>query len=180
MNKAKLIEAVQKSLGGDTSKAHAGLAVEAVIDGIKSGLKKEKTVQLIGFGTFKVAQRKARIGVNPKTGEQKWAYQTASAPSGMYKGVAVGEGFVFVGLGDSHIIALKEKTGELAWTGIVGDEPPLKGQAIPAGPTYVNGLVISGLANGTYTGVTDIKFYDVAGNLLNELTGTSSAVLITP
>ena len=70
MNKAKLIEAVQKSLGGDTSKAHAGHAVEAVIDGIKSGLKKEKSVQLIGFGTFKVAQRKARIGVNPKTGEK--------------------------------------------------------------------------------------------------------------
>ena len=70
MNKAKLIESVQKSLGGDTSKAHAGCAVEAVIEGIKGGLKKEKAVQLIGFGTFKVAQRKARIGVNPKTGEK--------------------------------------------------------------------------------------------------------------
>ena len=70
MNKAKLIEFVQKAFGADTSKAHAGSAVEAVIDGIKSGLKKDKSVQLIGFGTFKVAQRKARMGVNPQTGEK--------------------------------------------------------------------------------------------------------------
>ena len=45
-------------------------AVNAVIDGIKAGVKKSKTVQLIGFGTFKVASRKARTGVNPKTGEK--------------------------------------------------------------------------------------------------------------
>ena len=70
MNKAKLIEFVQKALGADTSKAHSGAAVEAVVDGIKVGLKKDKSVQLIGFGTFKVAQRKARLGVNPKTGEK--------------------------------------------------------------------------------------------------------------
>ena len=70
MNKAKLIEFVQKALGGDTPKTHATKAVEAVIDGIKAGLKKEKSVQIIGFGTFKVGQRKARIGVNPKTGDK--------------------------------------------------------------------------------------------------------------
>jgi len=68
----------------------------------------------------------------------------------MYKGVATGAGNVYVGLSNGHIIALKEKTGELVWTGIVGDEPALKGQAIPAGPTFVNGMVISGLANGDY------------------------------
>lgn len=70
MNKAKLIESVQKALGADTSKSHAAAAVEAVVDGIKAGLKKDKSVQLIGFGTFKVANRKARTGVNPKTGEK--------------------------------------------------------------------------------------------------------------
>jgi len=68
MNKVELIVAVQKTLG--TSKADAERAVNAVIDGIKAGVKKTKTVQLIGFGTFKVASRKARIGVNPKTGEK--------------------------------------------------------------------------------------------------------------
>jgi nucleoid DNA-binding protein len=70
MNKAELVEVVQKSLGKDCSKACAERAVEAVVDGIKAGLKKGKSVQLVGFGTFKVVQRKARIGVNPKTGEK--------------------------------------------------------------------------------------------------------------
>ncbi|MEI9896960.1 MAG: HU family DNA-binding protein [Chthoniobacter sp.] len=70
MNKVELVEAVQKSLGKETSKAEAERAVNAVIDGIKVGVKKTKTVQLIGFGTFKVASRKARTGVNPKTGQK--------------------------------------------------------------------------------------------------------------
>ena len=68
MNKVELVEAVQKTLGKETSKAEAERSVNAVIDAIKAGVKKTKTVQLIGFGTFKVATRKARIGVNPKTG----------------------------------------------------------------------------------------------------------------
>lgn len=68
MNKAELVEAVQKSLGKETSKAQAERAVNAVVESIKLGLKKSKLVQLIGFGTFKVVNRKARTGVNPKTG----------------------------------------------------------------------------------------------------------------
>ena len=69
MNKVELIAHVQKSLGA-ASKAEAERAVNAVIDGIKAGVKKgpAKNVQLIGFGTFKVATRKARKGINPKTG----------------------------------------------------------------------------------------------------------------
>ncbi len=70
MNKAELVAAVQKTLGKDASKAQAERAVEAVVDGIKSGLRKGKPVQLVGFGTFKIASRKARLGVNPKTGEK--------------------------------------------------------------------------------------------------------------
>lgn len=70
MNKAELVEAVQKTLGKDTSKAQAERAVEAVVEGIKGGLKKGKPVQLVGFGTFKIASRKARTGINPKTGEK--------------------------------------------------------------------------------------------------------------
>ena len=70
MNKAELVESVHKTLGKDTSKAQTERAVEAVIEGIKHGLKKGKIVQLVGFGTFKVVQRKARTGVNPKTGEK--------------------------------------------------------------------------------------------------------------
>ena len=66
MNKVELVTSVQKNLG--SSKADAERAVNAVIDGIKLGIKKTKTVQLIGFGTFKIGNRKARLGVNPKTG----------------------------------------------------------------------------------------------------------------
>ena len=68
MNKAELVETVQKTLGGDTSKAAAERAVAAVVGGIEKGLKKDKSVQLIGFGTFSVAHRKEKEGVNPKTG----------------------------------------------------------------------------------------------------------------
>ncbi len=70
MNKADLVESVQKALGPDTSKALAEKAVAAVIDGIEKGLKKDKVVQLIGFGTFTVAKRAARQGINPRTREK--------------------------------------------------------------------------------------------------------------
>ena len=70
MNKAELTEEVQKSLGSDTSKAAAERAIEAVIGGIKKGIKKDQAVQLIGFGTFSVSKRAARDGRNPQTGEK--------------------------------------------------------------------------------------------------------------
>jgi DNA-binding protein HU-beta len=70
MNKAELVSNVQKALGKDTSKASAEKSVAATIDAIAGALKKGQSVQLIGFGTFKVVSRKARTGVNPKTGEK--------------------------------------------------------------------------------------------------------------
>ena len=69
MNKGELVEAVQKALGGDTSKKAAEEAVSAVLNAIASGIKKDSNVQLIGFGTFKVKKRAARMGRNPATGE---------------------------------------------------------------------------------------------------------------
>lgn len=68
MNKAELVTSVQKALGKDVSKAAAEKSVAAVIESIAAALKKGQSVQLIGFGTFKVVNRKARTGVNPKTG----------------------------------------------------------------------------------------------------------------
>lgn len=70
MNKAELVESVQKAIGPDTSKAAAERCVAAVVDGIVKGLKKDKAVQLIGFGTFSVGKRAARQGINPQTGEK--------------------------------------------------------------------------------------------------------------
>ena len=69
MNKAELTEAVQKALGADTTKRAAEESVAAVLDSIAKGVKKDKKVQIIGFGTFEVKKRAARMGRNPKTGE---------------------------------------------------------------------------------------------------------------
>ncbi len=54
---------------GLESKAAAERAVKAVIDGISAGIKKDGTVQVMGFGTFTVKSRAARKGRNPQTGE---------------------------------------------------------------------------------------------------------------
>ena len=69
MNKGQLIEAVQKKLGKDTTKAAADAALNAVIDCVTKAVKKEP-VQIIGFGTFSVVKRAARKGINPQTGEK--------------------------------------------------------------------------------------------------------------
>ena len=62
MNKAQLIESIQKALGKEATKKCAGDALAAVLESIVKGVKKDKNVQLIGFGTFKVSSRKARKG----------------------------------------------------------------------------------------------------------------------
>lgn len=60
-----------KKIAGDAgiSQKTAGLALAAVLDGITQALKTGDKVSLVGFGSFSVAQRKARKGINPKTGE---------------------------------------------------------------------------------------------------------------
>lgn len=69
MNKAELVEAIQKALGKDATKRAAEDALAAVLTSIEKGVKKDKKVQIIGFGTFEVKKRAARQGRNPKTGE---------------------------------------------------------------------------------------------------------------
>ncbi len=69
MNKAELIEAVQKRLGDTCSRAHAERCVNSVLEAIADGLEQDNTVQLVGFGTFEVRRRKARVGLNPQTRE---------------------------------------------------------------------------------------------------------------
>jgi len=67
MNKAELVRAVHKHLGGEGSKAAAERAVDAVLAAVKRGLREDKEVQLVGFGTFNFAIRPARRGFNPHT-----------------------------------------------------------------------------------------------------------------
>lgn len=68
MNKTELIEAIAAS--ADISKAAAGRALDAVVDGITESLKKGDQVVLVGFGTFSVKARAARTGRNPQTGAE--------------------------------------------------------------------------------------------------------------
>ena len=66
MNKSDLINEVVKVVG---AKNTAREAVNCIFSTITKNLKKKKKITLVGFGTFKVANRKARKGRNPQTGE---------------------------------------------------------------------------------------------------------------
>jgi DNA-binding protein HU-beta len=67
MNKAELIDAIADS--ADLSKASAGRALDAALDTVTKALKRGDSVTLVGFGTFSVRKRAARMGRNPRTGE---------------------------------------------------------------------------------------------------------------
>ena len=67
MNKNDLISAVTSTSG--TSKADAAKAVDAVCNVITNALSRGEEVRLTGFGSFSVANRSARVGRNPRTGE---------------------------------------------------------------------------------------------------------------
>jgi len=68
MNKAELIDAV--AAAADIEKSTATRAVQAVLDSVAGALKNGDQVVLAGFGTFAVKDRSARMGRNPKTGEE--------------------------------------------------------------------------------------------------------------
>ena len=67
MSKTELVEFVAEAAG--LTKADAARALDAVIDGISTGLKKEGKVTLVGFGTFSAKKGAAREGINPLTKE---------------------------------------------------------------------------------------------------------------
>ena len=67
MNKTELIAAVAEQ--AEMSKKDAEAAVPATIDVISEALRQGEKVQLVGFGSFEVKKRAARVGRNPKTKE---------------------------------------------------------------------------------------------------------------
>ena len=66
MNKGDLVNEVAKVVG---TKKEAQAAVDCVFSSITEALKDKDKVTIIGFGTFKVEERKARKGINPQTGK---------------------------------------------------------------------------------------------------------------
>ena len=67
MNKAELINAVAEA--ADVSKKDAEAVITAAVETITAALKEGEKVQLVGFGSFEVKKRAARIGRNPMTKE---------------------------------------------------------------------------------------------------------------
>ena len=76
MNKADLIDSVADAT--DMSKAEAGRALDAVLNGIAGALSQGDSVALVGFGTFNVRERAARMGRNPATGATCLLYTSPS------------------------------------------------------------------------------------------------------
>jgi len=124
-----------------------------------------RSIPVVRDGLMFVTASTHVYALDPKTGATVWTYTPPVPPSNLYKGVAIGDGLVFIGLSDSRIVAVKEKTGEFVWAALVSDPvsertdltsqftyvgAPPTGQYISAAPTYVNGLVIAGMANGDY------------------------------
>ncbi|RDH84404.1 MAG: DNA-binding protein HU [endosymbiont of Galathealinum brachiosum] len=68
MNKSELIDAIADNSG--LSKADSGRALDAVISSVTGALKDNDQVTIVGFGTFLVRQRAARVGRNPQTGAE--------------------------------------------------------------------------------------------------------------
>lgn len=66
MTKEELINKIAKD--AKVTKAQANKAAHAFFDGVTSSLKRGRKVSFVGFGTFSVAKRKARMGRNPQTG----------------------------------------------------------------------------------------------------------------
>ena len=77
MNKAELVAAVAEK--AEISKKDAEAAVKAFTDVVAEELKKGEKIQLVGFGTFEVSERAARVGRNPQT-KQEITIPASKAP----------------------------------------------------------------------------------------------------
>jgi len=93
------------------------------------------------------------FAVSVETGDILWRYTADIDPARVRvccgwvnRGVAIGEGKVFMGQVDARLVALDQATGKLLWS--IQAEDPLKGYAITAGALYYDGMVIVGFAGG--------------------------------
>ncbi len=68
MNKAELVAAVAEKAG--LTKKDAAAALDAIVETVSASLARGDSVQLVGFGTFKVQNTAARTGRNPQTGKE--------------------------------------------------------------------------------------------------------------
>lgn len=112
------------------------------------------------------------FAIDVETGEHLWQYNAKLDPNRVNvccgwvsRGVAMGEGKIYIGRLDAKIVALDQVSGEVAWE--IQAEDPLKGYAITSAPLYFDGMIITGFAGGELGIRGRIKAYDAAtGDLL--------------
>ena len=105
------------------------------------------------------------FAISVDSGEILWKYQPALDPSGVVvccgwavRGLALGEGLVFIPRLDAHLLALDQKTGAVVWDVEVAQ--PAEGYSITGAPRYFNGRVYSGVAGGEYQTRGSMQAFD--------------------
>ncbi|MGH7477275.1 MAG: HU family DNA-binding protein [Longimicrobiales bacterium] len=69
MTKADLVEQVAEAIGPGITKKDCALVVDGLLNAIKKALAEHQHIEIRGFGTFKVRERKSRMARNPRTGD---------------------------------------------------------------------------------------------------------------
>jgi PQQ-dependent dehydrogenase (methanol/ethanol family) len=146
----------QTSLNSGLGPQHSGQAEPLVYDGI----------------IYQATGQNDVFAISVDTGEILWKYTANLDPDGVtvccgwaVRGVAVGEGKVYVGMLDARLIALDQQTGTLLWDTRVAD--PAAGYAIAAAPRYYEGKIFIGVAGGEYQVRGKMEAYNAAdGSLL--------------
>jgi integration host factor subunit beta len=69
MTKADLVQQAADAIGPGVTKKDCALVVDAFLNSIKDALAEHKNIEIRGFGTFKVRERKSRLARNPRTGD---------------------------------------------------------------------------------------------------------------
>ena len=88
------------------------------------------------------------LAIDAATGKEIWRRKVEGGIAGANKGVSVGHGRLFVGLGDGKLGAFDAHTGEPLWATLLTDGPTSFGQFVPQAPALAGNLVINGVASG--------------------------------
>jgi quinohemoprotein ethanol dehydrogenase len=95
------------------------------------------------------------FAVDVATGKKLWVYEAKLPPQidticcgWTNRGVAIGEGMVFLGQLDGSLVALDQQTGEVKWKATIGRWQ--NGETVTSAPLYYNGRVYSGVSGGEF------------------------------
>jgi len=105
------------------------------------------------------------FALSVETGRILWQYSAGLDPNlttvccgWTNRGVALGDGKVFIGQLDARLVALDQRTGEPVWS--IQTEPWQEGFTITSAPLYYNGMVVTGFAGAEYGIRGQVKAYD--------------------